>query len=541
MKGLWLFPFLAAAAAFGQASEKGGIQIRPLAEFHLPPRIGVVGESRLTLNDVLNRVLENDADLRVTRISREQAGYQVRAAQGAYDPVLGFQAYHTRAVSPVASILGGTQSGKLTQTEFNVTPTVSGLTQWGGSYSFRFANSRQQSDSLFLTLNPQYPTTATLNLTQPLWRGLRFDANRYRVEAARKNTRLSSEQLRQHVIERLTLAINAYWELAYAWQNYQVQMEAVRLAQEQYESNRRQAEQGVLAPVDVVAAQTQVATFQQSAILAQQALAAADNSLKTIMLPNREDPGWNVAVVPDTEVDVRPTILPLRDAVNQAIASRPEMSENAIALAINQLDVRLNKDQTRPQVNAFANLSATGLSGVPMPPGSNPFPIQLPILTTQLPGLFVGNYGQSLSNLFGGNFPMAQVGVQISLPLRNRTAEAQLASAEADGRKLKVLRDQIGMAIEADVRNALQGVTSAGARLGAATLARESAEDQYASEQRQFQAGTSTVFLVLERQRDLIVARSREVRAKADLGEAKANLDRATARTIEANGIQAAF
>jgi HAE1 family hydrophobic/amphiphilic exporter-1 len=143
-----------------------------------------------------------------------------------------------------------------------------------------------------------------------------------------------------------------------------------------------------------------------------------------------------------------------------------------------------------------------------------------------------------LNNLFGANFPTAQVGVQISLPLRNRTAEAQLAIAEADGRKLKVLRDQIGSAIEADVRNALQALTSAEARLKAATLARESAEEQYASEQRQFQAGTSTVFLVLERQRDLIVARSREVRAIADMGEAKANLDRATANTIEAHGIK---
>ncbi len=536
----WLFVFLAASAGYAQTPQSA-IQIRPLAEFQLPPRIGVAGQSRITLDEVLNRVLENDADIRVSRISREQAGYQVTAAQGAYDPVVGFQAYRTRAVSPIASLLGGTSTGKLTQTELNFTPTVSGLTQWGGSYSFKFSNSRQQSDSLFLTLNPQYPTTATLNITQPLFRGLRFDANRYRIEVARKNTQLSAEQLRQHVIERLTVAINAYWELAYAWENLQVQTEAVRLAGEQYESNRRQAEQGVLAPVDVVAAQTQVATFQQTAIAAQQAVTAAENNLKTLMLPNREDPLWSIAVVPETEVDARPTILPLRDAVNQALASRPEMAENAIALEVNKLDVRLDKDQTKPQVNAFANLSATGLSGVPMPAGSNPFPISIPGFSASIPGLFVGNYGQSLTNLFGGNFPTAQVGVQVSLPLRNRTAQAQLAIAEADGRKLKVLRDQIGQAIEADVRNALQAVTSSEARLSAATLARESAEEQYASEQRQFQAGTSTVFLVLQRQTDLIAARSREVRARADLGEAKANLDRATANTIDAHAVKVTF
>jgi HAE1 family hydrophobic/amphiphilic exporter-1 len=352
---------------------------------------------------------------------------------------------------------------------------------------------------------------------------------------------MSTEQLRQHLIERLTAAITAYWDLSYAFQNVQVQLEAVRLAQQQFDSNRRQAEQGVLAPVDVVAAQTQVATFEESAITAQQTLTAAENNLKTIMLANREDPGWETAVIPDTEVDVRPMIVPLRDAINQALASRPELSESLIAIALNQLDVRVNKDQTKPQVDAFANLTASGLSGIAAPVIPNPLSNLFPSLNTQVPGLFLGNYGQSLSTLFGGNFPTVQAGIQISLPLHNRTAQAQLAVSQAEGRKLKVTRDQISMAIEADVRNSLQAVNSADARLRAAALARESAEEQYASEQRQFQAGASTVFLVLQRQTDLISARSREVRAKADLGQAKAGLDRATANTFEAHGIRSAL
>jgi len=258
------------------------------------------------------------------------------------------------------------------------------------------------------------------------------------------------------------------------------------------------------------------------------------------MLPNREDMLWDAAIIPDTPPDTSLKVTPLRDAVNQALSSRPELAENAISLDVNKLDVRLNREQAKPQINAFANLSATGLAGQTLPGGTNPFPIQLPISTAP-PGLFIGNYGQSLYNLFGGNFPMAQVGVQISLPLRNRTAEAQIAYSEAEGRKLKAVRDQIGMAVEADVRNALQAVTSAQSRLEAATLARRSAEEQYSSEQRQFQAGTSTVFLVLQRQTDLIVARSREARAKADVAEAKANFDRATGATIQAQGINVTF
>jgi hydrophobic/amphiphilic exporter-1 (mainly G- bacteria), HAE1 family len=511
-------------------------QTRP-EEVPMPPRIGVTGEARLTLPEAIEKVLKNDPDLRVARIAREEAGYGVIAAKGAYDPVVGIGAYRTRAISPVASVLGGSASGKLTQTEINVTPTFSGLSPWGGSYSFKWSNSRQESDNAFVTLNPQYPTVATLNLTQPLWRGLRFDPNRYRIEVAKANQQYTAEQLRQHVIERVTLASNAYWELVYAANNYRVQEEAVRLAEQQFESNRRQVEQGVLAPIDVTAAQTQVANFQQSLFAAQQALTAAENNLKMLMLPDRNDLMWGAAIVPETAPDTSLKVTPLADAVAQALSSRPELSQNAIAMDINKLDVRLNRDQTKPQVNAFANLSATGLSGTVPPLGSSPLSAFFPGGLNP-PAIFVGNYGQSLGNLFGGNFPTAQVGVQISLPLRSRTAEAQLATSEAEGRKLKAVRDQIGMAVEADVRNAMQALTSAHARLDAAAVARRSAEDQYASEQRQFQAGTSTVFLVLQRQNELIAARSREVRAKSDVAEAKANLERATGDTIRAQGIE---
>jgi HAE1 family hydrophobic/amphiphilic exporter-1 len=149
----------------------------------------------------------------------------------------------------------------------------------------------------------------------------------------------------------------------------------------------------------------------------------------------------------------------------------------------------------------------------------------------------MGGYGQSLSNLASGTFTTAQVGVQVSLPIRNRTAGAQAEVAAAEARHIRMQQSQIAMAVESDVRNALQGVASSQLRLDAASLASRSAQEQYSSEQRQFQAGTSSVFLVLQRQTDWITARAREVRARADVAEAFANLDRATARTIEAHGI----
>jgi len=531
-------PLLAftACCAFGQA-----VQLEPLKEVELQPRMGVLTETTITLTEAIERVLSNNRDLAISRIEREEAGYNVSAAKGAYDPVVGLKASHTRQVSPVASILQGSADGKLTQTELSATPQISGLSPWlGGSYSLSFASSRQQNDSLFNTFNPQYPTAVTLNLTQPLWRGLRFDENRYRLQVARRNQQLSVQQLRQQAIQVVTQAVQAYWELNYAWHSLEVQTEAVRLAERQYASNRRLAEQGVLAPVDVVAAQTQVATFQQLVFVAQQALTQAENNLKSLMLPNRDDLLWSAALIPSTEVktDVAPATF--ADAIKQALQSRPELAEAALSLEVNKLDARLSSEQARPRVDAFANLSAVGLAGQPLPTASNPLAPFFPPGTVFITPLLVGGYGTSLSNLASGYFPTAQVGLQVSLPLRNRTAEAQEAISAAEGRRLRTVQDQVGMAVEADVRNAVQGVQSARSRLDAAMLASRSAEEQYASEQRQFQAGTSTVFLVLQRQTDFISARSREVRARADLGEAVANLERATAATLEAHGIQLA-
>jgi HAE1 family hydrophobic/amphiphilic exporter-1 len=529
---------IAITSAFGQTAPPQAVKLEPLQEVQVPARVGISGQVKITLSEAIERTLANDPDLRISRIQRDEAGFSLRAAQGAYDPVFGVSGSRTRTVVPESSILSGTETGKLTVLQWTGGPQLNGITTTGATYSLQFTSTKQQNDSLFNTLNPQYPTSVSLNLTQPLWRGLRFDENRYRIQVARKNRQISNEQLRQRIIEVVTQAVSAYWELDYASHNLDVQVEAVRLAERQYQSNRRLAEQGVLAPVDVVAAQTQVATFEQSLFAAQQLLTQAENNLKTLMLPNRTDLMWSMGLVVESPLSVSTKPPSLEDAIARALKSRPELSETALSLDVNQLDNKLTHEQTKPRIDAFANLSASGLAGVTTPTASNPLAAFFPAGTQFVPTLLMGNYGQSLSTLAAGTFPSAQIGVNVSLPLRNRTAQAQAAISQAEGRRLRTTQEQIGMAIEADVRNALQAVLATQSRLDAAALASRSADEQYLSEQRQFQAGTSTVFLVLQRQTDLIAARSREVRARADAGEAIANLDRATAGTIEARGIK---
>ncbi len=532
----------------------------PRKPLEVPQRIGIFGETTISLAEVVQRTLANDRDIAISRIARQEAVLNIKGAKGYFDPRLGLNGHRLRSVTPVSSLIGGAANGKLTQKELYADPQLSGSSPWlGTTYKLDFASARQSTDSEFVTLNPQFPTSVNLNLTQPLWRGLRYDDNRHRLQVARKNQRMSDEQFRQRVIEVTTQAIDAYWELAFAHRNLAVQIEAVRLAEQQDASNRRQVEQGLLAPADVIQTQTQIATFQQNVFIAQEALTRSENNLKALILATRDDFMWGVALTPETPMNTAAITPALPEALKIALAGRPEIAESAVNISINQLDVRLNREQAKPQIDALATLSLQGLAGHPVPPGPDPFTAGLiPFATqinqlsalaglpplppinlgsNQIPSIFVGGYGQSLANLTNASFPTAQVGVQMSLPIRNRTASANAAISALEGKRLKAQSDQIAMAVESDVRNSLQAVSSARARLDAAVLARRSAEDQYSSEQRQFQAGTSSVYLVLQRQTDLTAARSREARAEADLSEAFADLDRATAHTIEAQNI----
>ncbi len=533
--------------------------VPPVRPIKFPPRIGVFTEARITLDQALRMALESNKDIELSRIDKTESEYNLIGALGAYDPVISSTSYWLKQITPVASSLGGSATGAVLSKTWNFDPNFSGSNPWGGgTYRVDFSNARTSSNNTFITLNPQFPTSLNLQYTQPLWRGLRYDANRHSIEVARKNRSLTDEQFRQKVINILEQTELAYWELVFAYNNLQVQIEAVDIARQQDESNRRQEQQGLLAPIDVVAAQTQLANFELQAYTAQNALTRAEDNLKILILPDRSAPMWNSALIP-VAPDVKPPLIPLAEAVADALASRPETAQNKISAEINAADTHYFRDLTKPQVDLTASYSRAGLAGEQVPQGPNPFTAGfqplidrlnslssgagLPPLNLNLgggsstPPLLVGTYGQSISNLWAGNFPTTQVQLRVAIPLRNRTAEANLGRSLAEGRRIKNQGEQIKQLIESDVRNAMQLVQSSQLRLNAARVARESAEEQYNSEQRQFRAGTSTLFLVQQRQSSMIVARSQEARAAADLGEAIAAFELATASILREHNI----
>ena len=535
--------------------------VPPVRAFRVPQRIGVIGEARLTLEQALAMALANNNDIDASKIDRDIAGYNLAASYGVWDPVMSATNAFIKQVTPIASSLGGSTTGSVLNRNWQTDPAISGSTPWfGGSYRADFNNQRTYTNNSFVTLNPQFPSSLTFQYTQPLMRGLKFDANRRGIEVAQKNKALSEAQFRQRVMQVVQQTEQAYWELAFAYNNLQVQLEAVDIARQQDESNRRQQQQGLLAVIDVVAAQTQLANFEQSAYGGQTALTRAENTLKTLILAERSNQLWGTAIVPTTPMEEPPLLTPLADAIAEGLANRPERTQVSLSAEINKKDMELFREQTKPQVDLVASYSRAGLAGIepaqaavsPFTSGFAPLVGRLNQLSTaaglspidfsfgggsSTPPLLVGSYGQSLNNLWGGNFPATQVQLRVSLPIRNRTAEANLGRVMADRRRIQNQSDQLEQTIEADVRNSMQGVQSTQSRLDAARLQRRSAEEQYNSEQRQFRAGTSTLFLVQQRQNTMIAARSQERRAESDLGQAIALYEMATGTILKTHNI----
>jgi HAE1 family hydrophobic/amphiphilic exporter-1 len=528
----------------------------------LPPRVGVdAPPASITLEDAIRTTLEQNHDVEIAKLEIESAQEGVVSAEGAFDIHLLPTFQYERATTPTTSAIGGAATGSLSQRDLSGGLGLRGRTPWLGShFTVDLSGSRLVTNNSFARVNPQFPTSFAATYTQPLLRNSTIDAERRQILLARRAIDLTDAQLAQVTMEQLTLIEQAFWELTFAVGNVSVQSDGLNQARAQVSSNERQVQAGTLAVIDVVEAQTQVATLEQSLASAQESLTEAENRLKSLMLSDRESPMWNQPLVPSVTKDREVPTMEVAEAVRVALGNRPELASLAAQTAQNEVDQRYFRDQARPQVDLVGSYTLSGLAGTFAAAAANPLqnandaallarlndlsqragldPLVTPVATgNALPDFLQGGAGSSLANLVENRFPTALVQLQVDLPFRNRTAEGNEARAAIEGRELQLRRRQLEQAVEADIRNALQRVRSAEQRLRSAGSAQRNAREQYDSERRRFESGLSTVFLVLQRQTALVTAQGQELRARADLNEAVALFDRAIGNTLTQHGV----
>lgn len=482
---------------------------------------------RWTLRDAVLAALEKNVDIELERENVKLAGFDIVAARGVYDLTTAATFNYESAKRPNSFPFSGTTDNfTLNDTTTYNTSLVQNIQKYGSRVEGFFQNRRVANNvNLF---SPQYIPVLGVSLTQPLMRNLQVDGNRRQIYINKKRLDLSDAQFRQRAVEIISRVQQAYWDLAFAIKDEEIQRDSVKLAETQLENNRRQVEVGTLAPIDVVSAATQMELRRQQALVAMNAVGQAENTLKSLTVDGPGDPLWMALIIPVESFEVNPIVMPLEDAVKLAQANRPEMKQLFLQKEINTIDIDFFRNQAKPQIDLVANYTTVGLGGTParVTGPVAPFPE------------FVGGYGTSLKNMFKNDFRTWSVGLQFNFPLQNRTAKANLARARETDKQIDLQTRRQLQNIELEVRNAVQSVEISKMRIEAARSAREYAEKQLEGEEKKFAAGLSITYFILQRQNELAQARGSELRAMADYNKSVAELQRIISTTLSSNSIE---
>lgn len=506
-------------------------------------RIGVdvTSQRPMTLSEVIELALANSKDVTVSRQSVRSAKFDVLSARGAYDPRLGGQVYFDKTKTPNIGIFSSNPS--TTNKTVLGNAGLSGLVRpTGGSISATFTSQRVETNNPISLLSPQTNSNFNLSLSQPVFRGRSMDQTRRILQIAKVNESLTNSQFEQKSAELVTNVQRAYWDLVFALRNLQVQRDGLRDAKEQLEHNRRLVAEGQLAPNDILPAETQVALLEQSVFEAVDIVGRTENLLKNYVALNKDDGLWSQSIIPTDQPKTSVPSVTLPDALASALANRPEMKIVGFQKDINQIDQKFYDDQKKPQIDFFASYTTAGVGGNRNPGFNSPFGASCvanpntPSCIAQI-ALINGLVGSSLPDVWAAKYPSFRAGVTFNFTVGKKTAEAQLGKAKVQGEQVKTQQEQIEQLIQIDVRNAMQALQTAEAKLRAAIVARENSEKQYESEKRRLDAGQSDIYRVLERQTAMLGARSGEVRAQVELNKTVADYHRAIGKALEVNGI----
>lgn len=543
------------------------------------------GKLMLSLDDAISIALENNLDIYVQRFTpwiAETALLKAKAGgvpqsgssqsvvlgsgpTGSFDPVITSNLNWARTSQPVnnpfTSGTGTTTVGAFTSYSANVNFGYAQLFHTGTGVSVSFANNRSSTTLNDVIFNPAVQSTMTFTVTQPLLNGFGILTNTRFIIEAKNTIKVAESQFEQQVITSATAVANAYWELVFDRENVKVQQAAVGVSHKLYEDNKKQLEIGTMAPLDVLTAESELATDTQNLILAQTTKLQQETVLLNLITKNLVSPDvLNVEVIPTTPIatpDVTEN-LPLADAVQEAWQKRPEILQAQLNLKNAGIEVKVTRNSLLPQANLFGQYSATGLNGnqiITTPSGTFVADLAAPLVdqngnVVNVAGtpVFVGvpkvnttiqkgGLPEALNTMINNNFPTYAFGINFTLPIRNRSAQADNARALLDERQIEVQYRSLQNSIVLNVRNAQIALQQDRAQVAAAEKAQTLAAQTLDAEQKKYQLGSSTSYNVVLRARDLTTAQGNLLRARVNLEEAAVNFNQAMGRTLEANHI----
>jgi HAE1 family hydrophobic/amphiphilic exporter-1 len=462
---------------------------------------------RLTKEQAIEMALQNNPDLAVSRFDPAIGDAQVAAARGAFMPTLQSGVLKNNQLQPGTNLFSGNQGTQTNLWSSNV--AIGQLLPWGGgTYSAGLDAARTTTDSLLTSLNPELAAGLSLGFSQPLLRDFKIDSSRAQLDVSRHTREILGTQFRESSVNTGADAERGYWALVAALALVDVQQRSLDLALELERNNRARVDVGQSPPLDLVAARAEVAQRQENLIIARTTALQVEDTLRTIIIDPKRADYWMIRLEPADRVPVVGPPPDIDAAVRRALGQRTDLERARTEIQITDTTVALSKSQTLPDLRVQANYLGDGAGGSRL------------IREGGFPGTVVGSvdtsFGSVLGQVFTGDFPTWTLGLTFSYPLGNSTAEANLARARLE-------RDQAAARLRSNEVSAVREVRQAALRLEqnrqrieTTKLGRELAEQRLDAEQRRFEVGMSTSFLVIQAQRDLAIASNGELQALLD-------------------------
>ncbi len=486
------------------------------------PAAAQVPVRRMSIDDAVATAIEQNLDLQVQRFNPQLQDLSTAQFKAAYTPNFVSTLTSSDQTSPSTSFLSGGSAGAgITNGQSLFNFGVASLTSWyGGSYDVRWNNGRSTTNNEFSTFNPQLNSTVSAEYVQPLLRNFKIDGTRQQLLVSQKNKEISDVQLQQSVSITVRNVRNAYYDLTYAIGSLAVQRQSLELAQQSLKDNRARVEIGTMAPLDIVQAEAEVATREESVILAEAAIERAQDNLRALVFNPTQPDFWTARIEPTDAVVFQPTAVDVDAAVKNALGQRTDVVAARKNLEVNDVNIRYFRNQSLPDVTASFNYNARATGGLQVTRARSP---QTGLPTGEIISTVSQSYFSTLGSAFGGDFPGWSLSLDIAYPIGKSTQEAQLARARLQNTQSERQVASLELQVATQVREYGRQVQTNAKRVDATRSSRVLAERRLEAEEKKYQAGMTSSFFVLQAQRDLNIARNSELLALVEYAKSVVN------------------
>jgi len=503
----WAMASVVVAASGLEGQERPGAEGLPVDRYQvgtaLPPQDPGRALVSLTLEQAVQRALELNLDIQTARLAPRMQSFSLEAAEAAFSPTLNASYGYNNSINQSTSQLDG--GARTTTQRHTLNTSLAQTVPWyGGRASLGFNNSRTSTDNAFSTLNPSYRTTVSLDYTQPLLAGLKTDNQRAALQTQEIQGEITEIQLDARVTNITEQVRQAYWGLRAAIEQIEIQRRSLAQAEQLLADNQVRVNLGTMAQIQVIQAEAQVASAQQSLLNAEIQWRNQELAFKSLLISGADDPLLYQTINPVELPSVSDQTVDIQAAVDRALSERTDIRELRGERRIAEIDLDVTDDNRLPELNLTASYSLLGVGGTEYDRSGLG---GTPVLVRQ------GGYIDGINSITAFDTPTWNLSLNFSYPIGMRSAKANLERARLQMEQRDLALRSQELAIVTEVTNSGLAVTDTRLQLEAATRSRELAEESAAAEATRFTAGVATNYEVVQAQDALTSARLSELRA----------------------------